>query len=272
VFRPAEDLAGLAEDAADVQRPVTTGRRIAVVGMRGGSGKSTLAALLALVFAHHRRDRVLAVDVDPDLGSLPLRLGVRHRHALADVQEALAGARSFEDIEPYLTPASERLWVLPANRGRLGDSPLTPQIYEHNAVPLSRFFGVTIIDCGSGMRGALQRTVLAGAHAVVLATPATPDGARSAGRALDLVAGSGLGHLIARSVVVFTVKSPHTRKTLDFSGAAAILADVGAGAVRLHYDRHLASTSTLDPGRLAHGTRTTAVRIAAEALRRAVQS
>ncbi|GAA4059494.1 MinD/ParA family protein [Actinomadura miaoliensis] len=269
-FRPAHDLANLAESAADVQRPITTGRRIAVVGMRGGSGKSTLSALLALVFANHRHDRVLAVDVDPDWGSLPLRLGVRHRHALADVQAALAGAGSFEDVEPYLTSAGDRLWVLPANRGHMGDSPLTAEIYEHNAVPLTRFFGVTIIDCGSGMRGELQQAVLAGAHAVVLATPATPDGARTAGRALDLVAASGLGHLIARTVVVFTVKSPHTRKTLDLDGAAAILADVGAGAVRLDYDRHLASTSTLDPRRLAHSTRTTAIRIAAETLQRAL--
>ncbi|MFC7731269.1 MinD/ParA family protein [Actinomadura keratinilytica] len=270
-FRPAHDLADLAEAAAEVQQPVTTGRRIAVVGMRGGSGKSTLSALLALVFARHRQDRVLAVDVDPDWGSLPLRLGVRHRHALADVRAALAGAGSFEDVEPYLTPAAQRLWVLPANRGRLGDSPLTPEIYEQNALPLTRFFGVTVIDCGSGMRGALQQAVLAGAHAVVLATPATPDGARVAGRALDLVAASGLGHLIARTVVVFTVRTPHTRKALDFDGAAAILADVGAGAVRLRYDRHLASTSTLAPGRLAHATRATAVRVAAEALGRAVR-
>ncbi|WP_158079342.1 AAA family ATPase [Actinomadura sp. CNU-125] len=76
-LRAADDVRALAEHGRWLARPVTTGRRIAVTGIRGGSGKSTVAALVATVLARHRRDRVLALDADPQFGSLPLRLACR---------------------------------------------------------------------------------------------------------------------------------------------------------------------------------------------------
>lgn len=271
-FVPADEARATAELAASIQRPVTTGRRIAVLGMRGGAGKSTIATLLATVFAHYRRDRVLALDVDPDLGSLPLRLGVTRARSLGDLAAAERGFQSFGELEPYLTRAADRLWILPGNRGSIGDSPLNATIYRDAALPLTRFFGITLIDCGSGVTRPLPRAVLEGVHAQVLVAPATLEGARSVGRALDWMATTGLSAHVPRTVAVFTVKSPHTRRTLDLDGTSAILADVGVTCLRLDYDRHVASGAPISPPRLAEATSTTAVRLAALTLDRALHS
>ncbi|XVQ12481.1 MinD/ParA family ATP-binding protein [Spirillospora sp. CA-255316] len=271
-FRTAEDIRALTESAEAVRRPITTGRRIAVIGMQGGAGKSTVAALLAAVFAHHRHDRVLALDLDPGIGSLPLLLGLgpaSPARTLDDLADADVTGGSFDDVRPHLHAAGERLWTIPANGPLAPGGGLTGSAFQSVALPLTRFFGITIMDCGSGVDDDLTQAALRAAHALVLVSPATSEGARGAGRSLDRLVPAGLGHLVERTVVVFTVKSPHLRKALDFAGAAKILDDVGAAAVRLAYDRHIAAGTTLDTRLLTQTTRTTMVTVAAEALARA---
>lgn len=78
LFRGDDYPQRLAGEAAGTQHPVTTGRRIAVVGTRGGAGKTTVAALLARIYAAMRSDTIAAVDLAPGAGTLGLRLGVPH--------------------------------------------------------------------------------------------------------------------------------------------------------------------------------------------------
>ncbi|QKW35092.1 hypothetical protein HUT06_14505 [Actinomadura sp. NAK00032] len=268
-FRPADDVQALAEHGEWIQHPVTTGRRIAVTGLRGGAGKSTVAALVASVFARYRQDRVLALDLDPELGSLPLRLGGRTGHTLAELAGLDLGAAPFEEVEPLLTRLGETLWTLPGHRGAIGPG-ADGGVYRAVGVPLSRFFGVAVTDCGAGISTDLHRAVLSAAHAQVLVTPATVDGAASVGRALDWMNASGFTGLVSRTLVVFAVQSPHLGRLADVKKAGEILAEAGVASVKLRFDRHLATGSVLDTGRLGYATRVTAVAIAAEALRRAL--
>ncbi|MFI0482186.1 hypothetical protein [Actinomadura sp. 9N215] len=268
-FRPADDVQALAEHGAWIQHPVTTGRRIAVTGLRGGAGKSTVAALVASAFARYRQDRVLALDVDPELGSLALRLGARPRNTPSELAGLDLGAAPFEDVEPRLTRLGESLWALPGHRGTIGGD-MDGGVYRAVGVPLSRFFGIAVTDCGAGISTDLHRAVLSAAHAQVLVTPATVDGAASVGRALDWMNASGFQDLVTRTLVVFAVQSPHLTRLADVRKAGEILAEAGVGSVKLRFDRHLATGSVLDTGRLAYATRVTAIVIAAEALRRAL--
>ncbi|WP_433325764.1 AAA family ATPase [Spirillospora sp. CA-294931] len=269
-FRPADEMQRIAEHGRWIQHPVTTGRRIAVIGVRGGTGKSTVAALVASVFARYRQDRVLALDVDPERGSLPLRLGLRGQYTLTDLARAELATASFDQVEPYLAHPLERLWALPGTRGPIGGAALSADTYRSTGIPLTRFFGVTITDSGAGIRTELHRAVLRAAHAQVLVATATPEGAASVGHALDWMAANGLQALHPRTIVVFTAHSPTMAQGLDVKRASEVLTEVGAGVVRMGYDRHMAVGAALDPSRLAQATHVTAVTIAAEALRRSV--
>jgi MinD-like ATPase involved in chromosome partitioning or flagellar assembly len=268
-FRPADDVRALAEHGAWIQHPVTTGRRIAVTGIGGGSGKSTVAALIAAVFARYRQDRVLALDLDPEFGSLPLRLGMRARYTLADLAEIDAETVQFDGVEPRLARLGQSLWALPGHRGTLGVHS-DAALYRTAGVPLSRFFGVTVTDCGAGISTALHRAVLSAAHAQVLVAPATVDGVTSTGRALDWMNANGLRDLVNRTVVVFAVRTPHLARLTEVKRAAKVLAEARIGSVKLGFDRHIATGSVLDAGHLAYPTRVTAIAIAAEALRRSL--
>jgi MinD-like ATPase involved in chromosome partitioning or flagellar assembly len=263
--------------AAGLQRPVTTGRRIVVTSVRGGAGKSTVSALLGTVLSYYRHDKVLVIDADPGLGSLPLRLGAPPGPTIHDLARARERPVSFDDLRSYLSRTHTGLWLLAgadpaaatraagaADAGQAAGTTLEPAVYRAVAADLSRFFGVTVVDCGGGLMSAHAAALLADAHAHVLVTPATPDGALATRSALNWLAARGLGALIPRTVAVFVVHAPHG--ATDLTRAAELLRPDGVGAFTVGYDRHLATGAPIDQHWLAEHTRAVAEEVAARAL------
>jgi MinD-like ATPase involved in chromosome partitioning or flagellar assembly len=247
----------LAELAAAAQAPVTTGRRIAVVSVRGGAGRSTVTALLGSVFAARRQDHVLAADADPDHGSLAWRLGLREREPLPVLAPRLLAARGIGELDPLLSSTPVGLRMLP---GAPGAPPTTTRDVTR---ALSRFFAICVTDCGRGLDAPGTAEVLGEAHAVVLVAPATPDGVRSTSAGLTRLPPG----LLPRVVVVLSTADRGGRAALDLGAARRALAGTGAPVVVLPYDRHLAAGTPIVPKRLAEATTVEATRLAGYALR-----
>ncbi|HEV7791135.1 MAG TPA: AAA family ATPase, partial [Pseudonocardia sp.] len=57
-----------------VRRHLPGAHQIAVSSLKGGVGKTTVSAVLGLTLAEHRGDRVVALDANPDAGTLADRL------------------------------------------------------------------------------------------------------------------------------------------------------------------------------------------------------
>ena len=62
---------------------------IAIVSPKGGVGKTTLTVLLGSLLARVRRDRIVAVDTNPDFGSLGRTLTPDHQVFVDDLGEVL---------------------------------------------------------------------------------------------------------------------------------------------------------------------------------------
>jgi MinD-like ATPase involved in chromosome partitioning or flagellar assembly len=256
-----------AEVAGVLSQPVTTGRRIAVLGIRGGSGKSTVAALLASAYATHRGDRVLAVDADPDLGSLGLRLGASSPTSLVGLGRVPRVWQTLDEAERCLGRAPSGAWILSGERGSAQPETMPPNAYLGVLHGISRYFAVTVVDAGAGMVTQLNQSVLADAHAIVLATPASIDGVVSARRALEWIRDWNPQRL-PQTVVALTAMSPQATD-IDMGRTVEALAPYGVPPALLPYDRHLATGSTIEPWRLGERTRNSAVQLAAAALSRA---
>ncbi|MFC3996265.1 MinD/ParA family protein [Nocardiopsis sediminis] len=267
-LRPPDDVLTTIESGQALQRPITTGRRIVLGSPRGEADGSVLTTLLALVFAHYRHDRVLAVDLVPDRRTLALRFGVRPQLSLADLAAGRVDADSFEQVESHLTHARDRVWLLPGAGSGSEGATLPPETLPNTVLPLTRFFGVTLIDRGPQSPAELDAATLAAAHAHVLVDTATREGAAGIGRAIDRMIAAGDDSVLARTVVVFVDRPSNEDRAFNFPGTADVLRDGGAAVFRLGHDRHLARTTTVDPRRLAEASRATAIRVAAEALRR----
>ncbi|MBK0866302.1 MAG: chromosome partitioning protein [Saccharopolyspora sp.] len=260
VFGSSKQPRELEEVLAAVQAPITTGRRIAVTSVRGGAGKTAVAALLGSVFATRRTEPVLALDAEPESGSLAWRLGVDTAMTLPGLAPALrtASGQSLGSIERLLPRTSRGLWVAP------GSSGAQHQLARDVTRALSRLFAVAVLDCGTGLNAPATSAVLSDAHSVVVVTPATPDGVRTTADALARIGPAALQHV----VVALNAADQQGVATLKRGPAEALFSRLGLPVVVLPYDRHVASGGTIDPGRLAEPTITAGSRLAAWSLRR----
>jgi Flp pilus assembly CpaE family ATPase len=98
--------------APRLQRCVT----IAVVSPKGGVGKTFITALLGSLLAFLRRDRVVAVDANPDFGSLGRRLVPDHPVFIDELLTGPLGdgASSVTSLDAQLGRGPNGLMVAPA--------------------------------------------------------------------------------------------------------------------------------------------------------------
>ncbi|WP_405613798.1 MinD/ParA family protein [Streptomyces sp. NBC_00076] len=256
----AREVAETTATAEVLQQPVTTGRQIAVTSIRGGSGKTTVAALLATTYAHYRQDPVLAIEADPALGSLPLRLGAQTlRWTTGDLADVVQPQMTLLEVTGYLVQLPENAWLLPGSQGQVG-AMLDTKAYERVMVSMRRYFGVTVVDCET-MPAEVARTALSAAQGRILTVPATLEGIASTHAVLQWMRGLPRD-ITTTTVVVLTETVPHTG--VDLGKAAERLKETGASVRVLPYDRHLAAGGTIRTELLARDTREAATRLAAE--------
>ncbi|MQA81742.1 MAG: AAA family ATPase [Streptosporangiales bacterium] len=256
--------------AHQLQRPVTTGRRIAIASVRGGAGKSTVSALVGAALSRHRGDRVIVVDGDPDLGSVSVRLGVEQGASLQALFASGGQPRTFEELSPYLRQSKSGLWVLSGRREIGAPPPVDVKSFGLAQPVLSRFFAVSLVDCGAGLYGELTRSVLTRVHSLVLVTPATADGVRSARQALDQLAQTFYRPLLERCVLA--VVSHSAQNATDLKASMRSLSAYGVHVIHMPYDRHLAAGAAIDLGRISKGVQEFALHAGAEALLRSTWS
>ncbi|MFI6576698.1 ATPase [Nocardiopsis sp. NPDC050513] len=256
-FRSVDEVARAVEVGRRVQRSTATGRRIVVDDLGTGADTAVVTALLARSFAHYRHDRVLAVDATGRSPSLGVRLGADGAARLGPgVDEA-----TFEAAREGLSEVGDGLWTVATTRDDTA-------VYASRLLPLSRFFGVTLV-AGAG-DAAFVDAVAEAAHARVWVVRATRAAVARVGRALDAFVQGGREFEARRTVVVLFDERHGEDPGLDAVRTARVVADSGAGVVRLARDRHLAQGGEVRTRAIAEATHRTILDVAAEALNRAV--
>ncbi|MGW9346592.1 ATPase [Nocardiopsis flavescens] len=255
-FRPVDEMARAIELGAGLQRSTSTGRRIAVDDLGTGADAAVVTALMARALAHFRHDRVLAVDAIGREPSLADRLG-----AAGPGDLGRADAAVFETVCEGLGEVTERLWTARTD-------PADTRAYTSVLLPVSRFFGVTLVAGEHG--GGFLETVARGAHARVRVVRATRDAVLRVGRELDVMAAQGREQEAGRTVVVVLDQERGEDRGLDVARTARIIAESGAEVVALPHDRHLAQGTAVLPRRIAESTHRLVQAVAVAALDRAI--
>ncbi|HYB26310.1 MAG TPA: EsaB/YukD family protein, partial [Solirubrobacteraceae bacterium] len=143
---------------------------IAVISPKGGVGKTTTAALLGSLLAFLRRDRVVAVETNPDWGSLGRRLAPDHPVFIDDL---LAGPLTDQRLSPtqldaQLARGPDGLMVAPAPTDPDRAKNLDEDAYLTLFARLSELVGTLVLDCGTGLDDPPARAALATADQLVL--------------------------------------------------------------------------------------------------------
>ena len=160
---------------------------IAVVSPKGGVGKTTIAALLGSLLAFLRRDRVVAVETNPDWGSLGRRLVPDHPIFIDDL---LAGPLADGQLSPthldaQLGRGPNGLMIAPAPTDPNRAEELDEAAYDILFSRLSQLVGTLVLDCGTGLDDPPARAALARADQLVLVCDDEPDTASIVSEAAD---------------------------------------------------------------------------------------
>ena len=234
-------------------------QRIAVIALKGGVGKTTTTACLGAVFAKHRGDRVVAVDANPDPGTLGYRVHRDTTGTAADLLANLDKLERYADLRAYASQTDLRLEVITSEADPARDEAFGEDDYRELAAVLERFYSLVLTDCGPGLLHSAMRAILPTAdQLVVVATPGL-DGARSASLTLDWLNKHGHGAL-ARSVVINAVRG---RGLVDVDKLQEHFARRCRAVVRIPFDRHLETGAEIVLDALAPATRHAYVQLAA---------
>ena len=249
VQRVTGGLLRLGESAADMRRrdlinrvrtPVAGGHhRVAVLSLKGGVGKTTTAVGLGATFATLRGDRVIAVDANPDRGTLSDKVRLETAATVRDLLNERDLIRRYADVRAFTTQAPSRLEVLASDRDPAVSVAFGADDYYDAARVLEHFYSICLTDCGTGLLHSAMSGVLGLADQIVVVSSPSVDGARSASATLDWLEAHNCGDLVRNGVVVLSVIRPKSRSTVDLDRLERHFAARCRAVARIPYDPHL---------------------------------
>jgi MinD-like ATPase involved in chromosome partitioning or flagellar assembly len=262
-LRPAPGRAELAKRQRETRIgvPIAGCRRIAVVALKGGVGKTTTTACLGAVFAEHRGDRVVAVDANPDPGTLGYRIRRDTTRTASDLLANLDKLERYADVRAYASQTDLRLEVIASEADPGRSQAFGEDDYRELAAVLERFYSLVLTDCGPGLLHSAMQAILPAADQLVVVSVPSLDGARSASLTLDWLERHGHDQLARSSVVV--INAVRERGLVDVDRLQDHFAKRCRAVVRIPFDRHLETGAEIVLDELAPATRRAYVELAA---------
>jgi MinD-like ATPase involved in chromosome partitioning or flagellar assembly len=190
-----------------VNQPVRGSYSIAVLSLKGGVGKTTTTVGLGATFASLRGDRVIAVDANPDFGTLAQR-GPNQTHSTVRNLLADGDILRYSHIRRYTSQSSSRLEFLASERDPAVSEAFSENDYRAVHKILDRFYNIILTDCGTGLTHSAMRGVLDTADALVVVASPAIDSARSALATLDWLQYHGYTDLVRDATVVLSSARP----------------------------------------------------------------
>jgi MinD-like ATPase involved in chromosome partitioning or flagellar assembly len=236
-------------------------RYVAVLARKGGVGKTTTAALLGKTMASLRQDRIVALDANPDRGTLADRVPRQTTATIWDAVWHAVAVQSFAEMTSLVSRDSTRLDVLASETNPRRARTFAGAEYQTVAELLRRYYSIVVTDCGTDFTHDVMPAVLYYSDAVVVVAGAAYDEARLASETLDLIASLGYPDLANNAVVAVQCAS---QSSVDVTALEEHFGSRARAVVRFPRDEHLAEGSVIDLDRLAPATRRAALQLASQ--------
>ena len=264
-------VVNLGESPADVRRreliarinqPLRGCYKIAMLSLKGGVGKTTTTTTLGSTFSSLRGDRVIAVDANPDRGTLsqkiPLETTATVRHLLRDAKRITR----YSDVRAYTSQGPSRLEVLASEQDPAVSEAFSEDDYRRVVDLLEHFYNIVLTDCGTGLMHSAMAGVLDLADSLVIVSSGSVDGANSASATIDWLEAHGYRDLIRRSTAVINSVRPRAGK-VDIDKLSQHFASRCRAVVRIPFDPHLEEGAEIELERLSPDTRLALLELAA---------
>ncbi|MGO9381053.1 MAG: MinD/ParA family protein [Mycobacterium sp.] len=247
---------------AQVNRPLRGCYRVAVLSLKGGVGKTTVTATLGSTFASIRGDRVVAVDANPDRGTLSQKIPLETAATVRQLLHDAGTIERYSDVRRYTSKGPSGLEVLASESDPAVSEAFGADDYSRTLDILERFYGLVLTDCGPGLLHSVMSPVLEKADVLIVVSSCSIDGARSASATLDWLDAHGHEQLVRNSIAVINGVRSRTGK-VDMNKVIDHFSR-RCRAVRLvPFDPHLEEGAEISLDRLRQGTREALTELAA---------
>jgi MinD-like ATPase involved in chromosome partitioning or flagellar assembly len=235
---------------------------VPVLTRKGGVGKTTVTTLLGMAMALVREDRVIAIDANPDRGTLAERVSKSTRFTVRDVVNRAAAVDGFSDFTTMVSRDATRLHVLASDSDPMLSEAFDEGDYNVVADMAARYYTVILTDCGTGIVHSVMRPTLQRANGLVIVSGGSVDEARLASETLTWLEANGYGDLVRQSVVALNTATQGTNLVKLDEIEAHFKSRVRA-VVKIPYDPALAAGSVIKFDQLHKNTREAARELAA---------
>ncbi|MFE7993685.1 AAA family ATPase, partial [Streptomyces shenzhenensis] len=228
-----------------IRTPVLSCYRIAVISLKGGVGKTTTTTALGATLASERQDKILAIDANPDAGTLGRRVRRETGATIRDLVQAIPYLNSYMDIRRFTSQAPSGLEIIANDVDPAVSTTFNDEDYRRAIDVLGRQYPVILTDSGTGLLYSAMRGVLDLADQLIIISTPSVDGASSASTTLDWLSAHGYADLVARSITVISGVR-ETGKMIKVEDIVAHFETRCRGVVVVPFDEHLAAGAEVD--------------------------
>jgi len=229
-----------------IQRRFEGGARfVPVLTRKGGVGKTTITALLGMALANARDDRIIAIDANPDRGTLAERVDRQTRETVRDVVAKASSIGGYTDFSRFVSRDETRLDILASDTDPTLSEAFDDNDYNVVAGLAARYYSIVLTDCGTGIVHSVMRATLQRADSVVIVSGGSVDEARLASETLTWLEANGYGELVRNAVVAINLATQGTHLVKVDEIEAHFQSRV-RDIVRIPYDPQLAAGSVVN--------------------------
>lgn len=228
-----------------IRTPVLSCYRIAVISLKGGVGKTTTTTALGSTLATERQDKVIAIDANPDAGTLGRRVRRETGATIRDLVSAIPYINSYMDVRRFTSQAASGLEILANDVDPAVSTTFNDDDYRRVIDVLGKQYPIILTDSGTGLLYSAMRGVLDLADQLVVISTPSVDGASSASTTLDWLSAHGYGDLVQRSITVISGVR-ETGKMIKVEDIVSHFQTRCRAVVTIPFDEHLSAGAELE--------------------------
>ncbi|GGE90049.1 MinD/ParA family ATP-binding protein [Mycetocola zhadangensis] len=219
-------------------------RFVPVLTRKGGVGKTTVTALLGMALADTRDDRIIAIDANPDRGTLSERIARHTDHTVRDVVRDVDSIHGYNEFSTLVARDETRLDVLASDTDPLLSEAFNADDYDIVADIASQYYSLVLTDCGTGIVHSVMGATLRRADAVVIVSGSSVDEARLASETLTWLERNGYEHLVSNAIVALNTATQGSHM-VNLGEIESHFKSRVREIVRIPYDPQLAAGSAI---------------------------
>jgi MinD-like ATPase involved in chromosome partitioning or flagellar assembly len=237
-------------------------RFVPILTRKGGVGKTTVTTLLGMALSTVREDRVIAIDANPDRGTLAERVNKPSSSTVRDVVMHAPSITSVTDFTEFVSHDETRLDVLASDTDPHLSEAFDEDDYNVVADQVARYYSIALTDCGTGIVHSVMRATLRRADSIVVVSGGSVDEARLASETLTWLESNGYAELVSNAIVAINTAT-HGTNLVKLDEIEAHFVSRVRAVVKIPYDAQLATGSVVSYRDLKPLTRESARELAA---------